>query len=149
MMPTMTEHAELSQTPANDQGALLPLLNQRYALGIEHLGVCTFFMCILLYLSYIPLFFTDLWGHVEYGRWILEHASLPTEDPFLSLGHGMRVVDNAWLSQVLFAEVDMHLGPDGLGSLFGAVVVIAYMFLARAFYLQTGRLSLAIVGIVL
>src|SRR4051794_35156632 len=113
-MATTTEHAELSQAVASEQSALLPLLSQRYALGIEHLAVCTFFVGILLYLSYIPLFYTDLWGHVEYGRWILEHGSLPAEDPFLVLGQGMRVVDNAWLSQLVFALTEMKLGADGL-----------------------------------
>jgi hypothetical protein len=145
----MTEHAELSQASTEELGPLMPLLSRRYALGIEHVAVCGLFVFFMLYTSYIPLFFTDIWGHVEYGRWILEHGSLPTEDPFLVLGQGMRVVDNAWLSQLIFATTEMKLGADGLGSLFGVVVVAAYLFLARTFYLQSARLSLAVLGVFL
>src|SRR5262245_7154488 len=132
-MSTKTEHANLSPAFTEEEGALAPLLSQRFALGIEHVAVCVLFVAFLLYLSYIPLFFTDIWGHVEYGRWILDHRALPAEDPFLTLGQGMRVVDNAWLSQVIFSLVDMRLGADGLGSLFGLVVITSYLFLARTF----------------
>src|SRR5438309_1271090 len=121
-MPTMSEPAERSHSHVDTTVPLTPLLSQRFALTLGQLAMCGLFVLFLLYLSYIPLFHSDIWGHVEYGRWILEHHALPAEDPFLPLAEGMRVVDNAWLSQVVLAWVEMHLGTDGLCSLFGLVV---------------------------
>jgi hypothetical protein len=54
--------------------------------------VCLWFATLYIYLSFIPLFHSDIWGHVFYGKWILQHAALPQDDPVMPLAEGMRIV---------------------------------------------------------
>ena len=93
--------------------ALTPKLPAWCALSGWHFvtawGVAFFFA----YHSYLHLFYSDLWGHVSYGEWILQHETLPTEDPFVPLAAGVPVIATAWGGQVLLAWVVRlvpHLG---------------------------------------
>lgn len=56
---------------------------------------------------------TDLWGHLSFGRWIVEHGSLPTADPFRvdTVEHFVNV---PWLAQVLGYACHQTLGLEGL-----------------------------------
>lgn len=93
---------------------------------------------LFLYFNYLPLFHTDLWGHVVFGDWILQHRALPTEDPWQPLAAGMPLVDSAWLGQVVLAAVHKLAGPAGLAVLFALLMAAAYALLARAAVLITG-----------
>jgi len=93
---------------------------------------------LFLLLSYVPLRATDLWGHVLYGEWIVEHRALPTEDPFLPLAEGMEVVDAEWLSQITFAAVHRRWGGEGLSLLFALVVTLGFGLHARSLWLLGG-----------
>jgi hypothetical protein len=142
-MSTEPEVAELKSP------ILTPVLSARCALRIEHLLVTGLFATLFLALNYIPLRNTDLWSHVEYGKWILAHAALPAFDPWLPLAEGMPVVDTAWLAQAALAQMEIWCGVEGLSGLFAVTVWLSYLLLARTFYLQTGRLGLATFGTVL
>ena len=61
------------------------MLNRRFALGRSHLTVCALFGALLVYFNVLGLWYTDLWSHVAYGRWIIDHRALPTFEPFLPL----------------------------------------------------------------
>jgi hypothetical protein len=111
--------------------------------------VVAVFAAFYVYLSYIPLFYTDIWGHVAYGKWMLEHRTLPTDDPFLPLSQGMRVVDSSWLSQLLLAWGESLNGAESLCSIFAVTSWLTYLVLCRAFYLLSGRLALAMGGTML
>src|ERR1700684_1799987 len=56
---------------------------------------------LFLYLSHRPLWHTDLWGHLAYGRLIVSNRALPKTEPFMPLSRGMKFIDLAWLSEVL------------------------------------------------
>jgi len=107
------------------------------------------FAAFYAYLSYIPLFYTDIWGHVSYGKWMLEHGALPTEDPFLPLSRGMQVVDSSWLSQLLLGWGEAWNGAEALVLMFALTSWCTYLILCRAFYLLSGRWSLAVFGTLL
>ena len=64
--------------------------------------------------SFNRLNHTDLWGHLDFGRWIVEHRSLPASDPFAIAPADKPVLHYAWLSQVIGYEVQTHLGNEGL-----------------------------------
>ena len=89
-------------------------LSDRFAIELRHLLVVAGFGLCFLYFNYIPLYCSDLWGHVSYGHWILEHRELPTEDPYVRLAEGVPIVATAWLSQVLFAVIERAGGVEGL-----------------------------------
>jgi hypothetical protein len=130
-------------TPANSLAA------QRLFVHWTMIPVVACFAGFYTYLSYIPLFYTDIWGHVAYGKWMLEHRALPTADPFLPLSQGMRVVDSSWLSQLFLAWAESTNGAEALSLIFAATTWLTYVVLCRAFYLLSGRLSLALLGTLL
>ena len=140
------------QSPAADAPATLtlsPVLSARFALGWKHVAVCAWFAVFFVYLNYVPLFHSDIWGHVHYGKWMLEHGRLITEDPFMPLAAGMQAVNSAWAAQLIFAQVEAWGGPQFLSNLFALVVIATYAIYARVFYRLSGRLDLAIAGVLL
>lgn len=143
----MTVASEPSPPP---EGTLFkPVLPARYALSGKHVVLVAALAGFFLYLNYIPLWHTDLWSHVEYGQWILEHRELPTNDPFVPLAKGMQVVDSAWLSQVVLAQIQAWGGDAWLSNAFALIVLATYIVWARVFYLQTQRVALVLAGLLL
>lgn len=94
-----------------------------------------------------PLFHTDLWGHLSYGRWIWEHAALPATEPFLPLAQGVPLVDSAWLSQLLGFQVFALSGTMGLQAVMAGCVVGMLGILAYHIYHRTHRASMAYLAI--
>lgn len=125
---------------------LSPVLDARFALSWTQLLVCAWFAAFFVYLNYIPLFHSDIWGHVHYGKWALEHGHFPKYDPFMPLAAGMTAVNTSWLAQLLFAAVESWGGPQFLSDLFALVVLATYLIYFRAFYELTGRAGLALLG---
>ncbi|MCA9245657.1 MAG: hypothetical protein KDA42_01050 [Planctomycetales bacterium] len=139
---SMPEHD--TAPPAEPELVLRPQISRRWALSAEHLLVVIVWGALFLFLSYLPLRATDIWGHVAYGDWILQHRSLPAEDPFLPTAAGVPVVHSAWLSQVVFAATESLGGAEALSALFALCVFAALVILSRAFYLQSHRPLLAL-----
>lgn len=146
-LSTSTPESQPQADGPQDEPILRPALGPQWALGLPHLVLVTVLGLLFLLANYIPLRATDLWGHVIYGRWMLSHMALPQTDPMLPLAAGMRVVDNAWLSQVLFALVEQYAGAGGLSSLFAVTTLLGYVILARVFFLQSRRVGVAIIGV--
>ncbi len=120
----------------------------RWALSIGHVPLFAFLALWFLLLSYLPLSGTwDLWGHVIYGEWILEHRSLPTEDPVMPLAEGMKLIDTAWLSQVILAAVEREGGADWLSRLFALTGLATYLILAWAFLLESRSRLISTLGV--
>lgn len=135
--------AEHGGTPATD---FRVKLQDRLAISPFHLVLlatgCVFFM----YHNYMPLFHSDLWGHVAYGDWILRHARLPSEEPFVSLAAGVPIVVTAWLGQILLALTEKVGGAEWLGHLFALTSLGTYLVLGGTYYRQTGRIGVAVLA---
>lgn len=130
----------------DDEPILEPKLPARWALGAMHLALVVWLGCLFALVNHFPLRGTDLWGHVLYGRWILEHHSLPDADPFCQLAASSRVVDSAWLSQVILAAVETVGGIEWLSHLFALTVLATHILLARVFYLQSRSVGIGLLG---
>ena len=129
---------------------LQPQLSERWALSPLQLAGVAFLGGVFLLFSYLPLRGHDLWCHVGYGHWIVEHGQLPAEDPFMTLAQGMPVIDNCWLSQVIFARLDEWFEAPALSTLFALTSLATFAILLRAFYLTAdGRLAAALAATVL
>jgi hypothetical protein len=111
------------------------------ALGWQQVVVVAAFAALFIVANNVPLFHSDVWGHVSYGHWILEHRSLPVEDPFAELAEGVRIVDSAWLAQVVLAAVHRWGGPSGLSNLYALVVTGTYVALFVSFSIRARRLD--------
>lgn len=64
--------------------------------------------------SFNRLNHTDLWGHLNFGRWIAQHAALPAADPFAAQPAGQPMLHSAWLAQLVGFEVQRAFGNEGL-----------------------------------
>ena len=135
-----------TDTPSNITTTLEPILSERFALKWHDFAICSWFACFFMYMSYLPLFHSDIWGHVMYGKWILEHGVLPQQDPFMSLAAGMRLVDNAWASQVFLAWIHDIGGAQAISTCFAVVVLLVYVIQFRVFYLMSGSKWIALAG---
>ncbi|MDB5389659.1 MAG: hypothetical protein JWM11_5305, partial [Planctomycetaceae bacterium] len=117
----------------------------RMSAGAAGLVAC---LCLLFWrLCTRPLFHTDLWGHLSYGRWIWQNRALPATEPFLPLAQGMPVVDTAWLSQLLGYQIYMNAGTMGLQGLMAACVTGTVSLLVYHIYQRTGRAGMAFLAL--
>ena len=103
-------------------------------------------MLLYLVLSHLPIFFSDVWGHVAYGSWILDHRTLPVYDPIVPLAEGVRLIHSAWLSQVILAFVERSGGYEGLCSLYALTILATSLIYFRTFTVLTGRTGLGFLG---
>ena len=69
----------------------------------------------VIYLTFClkPVWHTDIWGHLSYGKLIWERGSLPAQEPLMPLAQGMPFVDTAWLGQLVSYGV-LSLTAEGL-----------------------------------
>ena len=91
-----------------------------------------------------PLWHTDLWDHINYGRSILSHSTLPDVEPLLSLS-AEPMTWTAWGSQV-FAALTMTLGGYGLSvlQLVNALLIVLAMWFLCLNTWKRSKISAAI-----
>lgn len=147
---TVTDESDSAEEQHSESDVVLqPQISAAWALAPRHLGLLAVFCLMTMVLNYLPLRSTDIWGHVAYGHWILEHRQLPLEDPFASLTAGMRLIDSAWLSQVVFAWLERWGGAEALSATFTILSMLGLIAICRACYLQSRRTLVAFAGLLL
>lgn len=104
----------------------------RGAIGI---GLGAIILCV--WLTYRPLWHTDLWGHLAYGRLYDEIGRFPEREPFLRDSSDQPFVTTSWLSQWGGYQLHRLGGNRGLQlcyALFvtGAVVATSQMVRKRS-----------------
>ncbi len=60
-------------------------------------------LAVFLLVNALPLWHTDIWAHMHYGSWIIEHQSLPMTEPYSPYADPKPYVPFAWLSQTVIA----------------------------------------------
>jgi hypothetical protein len=53
-----------------------------YYLRTSHLVAVGMLGLLFVFLSAVPLWHTDVWGHLKFGQWMVEHDRLPDREPF-------------------------------------------------------------------
>ncbi|AMV16296.1 hypothetical protein [Planctomyces sp. SH-PL14] len=114
-------------------------------------ALCVVFFIINQYTLFpqFRLWHNDLWGHIAYGRWIVEHKALPETEPLMPLARGVPMIDTAWGSQVIGHLTYSELGIFGLRLLYTGSIITALALISLAVYRRTesvlgGLLSLAV-----
>jgi hypothetical protein len=102
------------------------------------------FAAFFMYFSYVPIWHTDIWGHVAYGQWMMEHGRLPDVDPFVELARTTPLVASAWLSQLIFGLLERSGGPERISCAFAVISISIYLTLTWLFLLKTNRIGLAV-----
>jgi type IV secretory pathway VirB2 component (pilin) len=73
----------------------------------------------------------DVYSHIAVGRWVLEHYTVPSGDPFSLTMRGEHWVAFEWLSQVLYALALDFGGWPAVVALAAAAVALAFGLLTR------------------
>ncbi len=110
-------------------------------------GMVALLSAVLLVLSYQPLYYTDLWGHLSYGKLIFETQALPDSEPFMPLAKGMPLVDSAWLSQLSLYALEARFGLTALQFLHAALCTACFSLLAWRFCRTTRHVPAAVLGL--
>jgi hypothetical protein len=137
----ITDHAATKLLNARD--------GQRPISAMAMTSIVLFSSVVLVYFAWQPLWHTDLWGHLSYGRWISEARSLPQTEPFLPWDADRPLVDTAWLSQWIGYTVFRALGIGGIQVLFAGGIALAAGMLAHAILRMCGSAFWGIVGAIL
>ena len=90
--------------------------------------------------SYMPLWHSDLWGHLSYGRWIWAAQAVPRVEPLMPLAQGVPFVDTAWLSQLAGWALVSKFGLAGAQFMYAGLISLAFSFVLGAVYQRTGSL---------
>ncbi len=148
--PVASDSSSQQHASAERAGPVLrPQVDPRWALSSQGFLAVALLSTLFVLASHVPLRSTDLWSHVAYGQWIMQHGRLPAEDPFLPQYAGMPVVDTAWGSQVLLAGAYRLGREEGLSLIYAATLLVAFAFFLRAAHLLTGHLGTGIVALLL
>ncbi len=100
-----------------------------------------------LFFSYQPVWHTDIWGHLYYGRLIVEQGSIPETEPVLPLATGVPFRDTAWLSQVLGYGLYLWQGVTALRFAYAALMLTCVLALVVRFQERTSSLALCLIGL--
>lgn len=68
----------------------------------------------------------DSYSHIEVGRWIIAHGTLPASDPFSFSMHGAPWITFEWLSEVIYAAVYALAGWPGVVAVAAAAIAFAF-----------------------
>jgi hypothetical protein len=99
-----------------------------------------------VFLSYRPLWHTDLWGHLAYGRILWETRAIPETEPLMPLAEGVPFVNTAWLSQLVGFGAYSAFGVPGIQFLYAASITLCLALLAWRFQRRTGNAWIALAG---
>ncbi|MBR0958132.1 hypothetical protein [Bradyrhizobium japonicum] len=87
-------------------------------------GLCVY--AVLLAVGPRLLGDPDSYSHIEVGRWIIAHGTLPTSDPFSFSMHGAPWITFEWLSEVIYAAVYALAGWPGVIAIAAAAIALAF-----------------------
>ncbi len=73
----------------------------------------------------------DLGRHLTIGRYILDHARVPTADLFSHSMFGQPVTPHEWLAQGMFALADRLMGLNGVVLVCGLVIATSFWLVYR------------------
>ncbi|MHC4399327.1 MAG: hypothetical protein ACYTG0_06585 [Planctomycetota bacterium] len=126
MEPSQLPTVDL-EAPNGKRIVLEPVIRLERLPGLSRTGLAAVLTlsAIFLFTGLHPLHHTDLWGHVNFGRWIAENGRLPSADPFRWDTGAERFLNVPWLSQVLAHFCLEGLGLEGLVLAHAALVTLA------------------------
>lgn len=86
----------------------------RLSLAGADLCVGVVFLLGFWLLARQPLYHSDLWAHLSYGRVYAEKGRFPKKEPFLPLAKVEPYISNCWLAQAGGYWIERHSGNAGL-----------------------------------
>lgn len=157
-MPIMTEQDSQQDTtstqPTEEKVVYQPdasLLMDRVPPHLQASRALAIWIVLLgiayIILSYQAVYYTDIWGHLNYGNEILKTGHVPTQETTMPLAKGVPMVDTAWLSQVGAAFLYQNFGLSSLQFLYAAPITMCLVILAYMVYCRTQSHVMVIVAL--
>jgi hypothetical protein len=113
-------------------------------------GFVAVFGLLFVFLSRcVPIWHTDVWGHLAYGRCVWQQGGLPSTETLMPLARDVPFVDTVWLSQLIGYGLYSRFGVAALQCLFAAPITAAGGALAHAAYGSTRSVWCALFGVAL
>jgi hypothetical protein len=134
----------------------------RFYLRPVHVAAVAVLGLLFLLLNHVPLWHTDVWGHLKFGEWVVQHGRLPDGDPFCPFAESdLPALHYSWLSQSLFHVIyqagaalaggdalrQLAGGTDALRFALAVLVLLRCVVLLAAFRRLTGSLAWALAGV--
>ncbi len=154
LTPPQAPHVETTASPTPQPLADASLLDDKVPGHMQLSRVVAGFTAAIglffVYISYFqPLWHTDLWGHLAYGRTIVAAKALPVTEPLMPLSAGVLFVDTAWLTQVIaFAAYD-RLGFTAMSFANAAAIALMASLLLYRGYQRSRSAGVALLGVFL
>jgi hypothetical protein len=101
---------------------------------------------VFCWLSHQPVWHTDVWGHLAYGRLIDKTRPLPLTEPLMPLSRDVPFVDTAWISQIIGFRAFQSFGIPAIQFLYAASISVCLSLLVWRMYRQTGNALFCMVG---
>ncbi len=98
------------------------------------------------WLSDRPLWHTDLWGHLAYGRIIWQQGAIPSTEPLMPLSADVPFVDTAWLSQLIGYAAHSASGNAALQCLYAGSIAVCLVLLIWCCYRRTRSAGWTLIG---
>ena len=140
---------QMPQSPIADASMLEDKVPEHLKASATTAGFTVVLGLLFMFLSFRPLWHTDLWGHLSYGRTIVATKSLPTTEPLMPLAAGVPLVDTAWLSQVIGFEAMSRFGITSLSFLYAASITAMALLLVWRGYQRSQNAAITIAGLLL
>lgn len=135
------ESRNVTQYQTEDGQPNIALLEDRMPVALQASRSSTVLVAVLgitfLVMNFYPLWHTDLWGHLSYGRWIIENGQLPATEPLMPLAEGVPMVNTAWGSQVLGYLTFQQFGVAGIQFSYAFSILLVSSLLTGAVYFRT------------
>ena len=107
-------------------------------------------LCVIFFLSsFHRLNHTDLWGHLCFGRWIVQQEQLPSSEPFAAAPTVEPFTNIPWLAQVLGYMVERSWGAEGLVAAHAILLTISCGLCMAAIRARGGLAVTAVLGAVI
>jgi hypothetical protein len=121
-----------AESAGGEPGGLNQVLVRLPRLTSGALGLIVTLALVFLITSIHRLHPTDLWGHLCFGRWIVQNGRLPQGDPFRPDLPSERFVPTGWLSQVIGYGWHRLFGLEGLAAGHAVLVTLTVGLLIGA-----------------
>ncbi len=150
--PTQTEAPTETEAPRGDlpdASALEDRMPAWFRISKTAAAIWALLSAAFWFLSRRPLWHTDLWGHLAYGRELSQSGlnALWDNEPLLPVAQGVPFVDTAWLSQVIGYQCYEAFGVTALQFLYAASLTLCFGLLAWRFYHRTGDALVTVLGL--
>jgi hypothetical protein len=103
----------------------------RYYLRTSDVIATALIAVVFLLINFAPLWHTDIWGHLAFGKWIVEHRVLPERDPLCPYAtEGSGYLHYSWLGQaglyLVYHLGEILAGGDDLSRMAGGVAALRF-----------------------